>query len=149
MSKRERKYVRLHVKNFYNFFLKLKGMPTNILTPVVFWGVMHKSCGKEKEMFRDTEKETYFLPQLVFITKFTDWGKVHNSKGKKKSMNSFSQGKNLIPHFYNWLQIPSQMLGLMEFKSILSCKDQNNACPFHLVMRNWNIWSVYTLASTL
>ena len=44
---------------------------------------MHKSCGKEKEMFRDTEKETYFLPQLVFITKFTDWGKVHYSKGKK------------------------------------------------------------------
>lgn len=44
---------------------------------------MHKSCGKEKEMFRDTEKETYFLPQLVFIMKFTDWGKVHYSKGKK------------------------------------------------------------------
>lgn len=43
---------------------------------------MHKSCGKVKEMFRDTEKETYFLPQLVFIRTFTDWGEVRYSKAK-------------------------------------------------------------------
>lgn len=43
---------------------------------------MYKSCSKEKEMFHDTEKETYFLPQLALIMKFTDWGKVHYSKAK-------------------------------------------------------------------
>ena len=41
---------------------------------------MHKSCGKGKEMFHDTEKETYFLPQLVFGRTSPDWGEVHYTK---------------------------------------------------------------------